>query len=351
MGYHYPILNKVFDYYKTQSVNFTNKSLFACMHLLEPQLKMFEMLIDFGFTPENIHVIGKAYSTNQSVLDELKYMRINAQQPDFSNKNFDDQHSMNCRMLSSNINEVDCNIILDDGGELIKSVQDKRISFAVEQTSSGYRKLENNEINFPIFNVARSKTKLTQESPLVARQCWDRIENYIDKEAISNPKILIIGLGPIGSSIKQLIESENIVTEGIDIETEKKDLISYLNNETPTIVIGATGSSVLKSEDLDKIRSPNTYHFISVSSSDREFPVSAFRDNNNVHDDVIYKNFVFVNNGFPISFKGNRNELTPIEIEKTIALLLGSVLHGVTKEMNVANGFIKVPKILEELVN
>ena len=60
MAYSYPILNRVLNYYKSSNVDFSNKKIYACMHLLEPQLKMFELFIEFGFMPNNINVIGKA---------------------------------------------------------------------------------------------------------------------------------------------------------------------------------------------------------------------------------------------------------------------------------------------------
>ncbi|MEK9184945.1 MAG: hypothetical protein AAB866_02145, partial [Patescibacteria group bacterium] len=70
-----------------------------------------------------------------------------------------------------------------------------------------------------------------------------------------------------------------------------------------------------------------------------------------IHSDVNYKNFVFVNNGFPITFKGNEYESTPIEIEKTIALLMGSVLYGIHKKKGVYRGIINIPRELENLIN
>jgi uncharacterized protein (DUF1786 family) len=90
---------------------------------------------------------------------------------------------------------------------------------------------------------------------------------------------------------------------------------------------------------------------MSVSSSDREFPVSEYRRGEDVHADVRYKNFIFVNNGFPVTFEGLRNALTPIEIEKTIALLMGSVFQGVTNYPASHKGFLEVPEELQSLIS
>jgi len=350
LNYSYPLLHKVLNFYKKESIDLSNFKIYSCQHLLESQYEMYTMFIEFGFKPENIFALGKIYSSNKEVIEEIKKLGVNVIQPEFGGQAFDIEHKNNCRNLAEKISDNDKNIIMDDGGYLIEAAKDKKIYFAVEQTSSGFRKLENSSLNFPIFNVARSKTKLTQESPLIARLISGRIEIYAKDNNIHSPKIVVIGLGPIGNSVLQVLSEDNYAVSGFDIETSKEKIIEYLLEEKPDLVIGATGTALLDESDLDGLESDHIYHFISVSSSDREFPVVSFRNNTPTHGDVIYKNFVFVNNGFPITFKGNRYESTPIEIEKTIALLMGSVLYGAVKGFN-ASGIIHVPEELEELIN
>ncbi|MEI6058073.1 MAG: hypothetical protein WCQ60_03845, partial [bacterium] len=146
---------------------------------------------------------------------------------------------------------------------------------------------------------------------------------------------------------------ENFSIKGFDVNVSKKDMLMYLKNDKPDIIIGATGTSIFDASDLSSLGGEHVYHFLSISSSDREFPVASFRDGNNkkVHNDVVYKNFVFVNNGFPITFLGLKYESTPAEMEKTIALLMGSVLHGATRGFGGGEGLIDVPKELEDLIN
>ena len=320
------------------------------MHLLAPQAEMYKKFIEFGFSPQNITALGKIYSSNTEIIEELRNIGINVLQPEFSGKAFDTEHAENCRRIAVAIDGDFKNIILDDGGYPIHEARGKAISFAVEQTSSGFRKLENDSLNFPIYNVARSKTKLTQESPLVARQIFELITEYIEANHIQNPKIVIVGLGPIGEACLQIFKTNDFLIEGLDIETTKSDFISYLEIKRPDLVIGATGSSLISADDLERLMSDHTYHFISVSSSDREFPVATHRSGEAAHDHIRYKNFVFVNNGFPITFKGLRNALTPLEIEKTIALLMGSIFHGLLNQTQ-GKGFIDVPEELQDLIN
>jgi len=352
MDYNYPLLQRVFGYFKHIPHNVKGVYLVCCQHLLEPQLRMFEFLIDFGFEPDKIIVLGKAYSTNNEILKELKNKKVKVFQPEFSGESFDKEHKNNCDMILKQIPKETRIIILDDGAELITSFsKNKNVLFAVEQTSSGFRKLENKKIDFPIINVARSDTKLIQESPFIARLCFERIKDYLQDQKINNPSILVVGLGPIGEAVREIFKQNYFSIQGFDIKYGHGDLIKMILEMRPDIVIGATGSPILIQKDIEKISSfDKRVHFISVSSSDREFPVSFFRKNKEIHEDVTYKNITFVNNGFPITFKGNRYEGTPMEIEKTICLLGGSVIYGATH--NIKNkGFVNVPEELEKLIN
>lgn len=351
MEYDYPLLEKVSAHYRVHDTDVSEYHLYSCMHLLGPQLEMYKMFIRFGFKPENIVALGKTYSANEEIIQELRTLGIHVPELIFTGKSFEIEHTQNCSILAEQIHDNVPNIVLDDGGYLINATRNANVQFAIEQTSSGFRKLDGNPPNFPIFNVARSKTKLTQESPIIARQVFERSMEYAENAHIPQPTVAVIGLGPIGNSVYQVFEAKEFSIQGFDVETSKAEVIAYLQNARPDLVIGATGTNLLNEDDIRTLENDHTYHFISVSSSDREFPVSSFRNGEQVHEDVFYKNFVFVNNGFPITFKGLRDELTPVEIEKTIALLMGSVFHGVINRSNQQRGFVDVPSELEELIN
>jgi hypothetical protein len=57
-----------------------------------------------------------------------------------------------------------------------------------------------------------------------------------------------------------------------------------------------------------------------MSSSDREFEMWKLRDlfelDRKVHSDLVYENIEVANNGFPITFGGNRIELPLEEMRK-----------------------------------
>ncbi len=351
MDYSYPLLAKVFNHYKTSEI-VGDIYLVCCQHLLEPQLVMFKKFIEFGFSPEMIIILGKAYSTNLEIAEELKKLGVYVVQPVFNGNSFDEEHKKNCETILDLTPSDSKVIVLDDGGELIKTFANanRNVSFAVEQTSSGFRKLESERFNFPVINVARSATKLVQESPLIARHCFERVKEYLETKNVINPKVLVVGLGYIGEAIKQIFEQKGFVVNGYDTKHGHSDLTAVITDTSSNVIIGASGSPVLEKGDIEKLVSNTPIYFMSVSSSDREFPVISFRKTKEVHADVMYENITFVNNGFPVTFKGNRNELTPIEIEKTICLLAGSVLDAVVNGVQ-GNGLIGVTQELEMQIN
>lgn len=348
MEYSYPVLKRVIAHYKALNGSYDDLHIVSCQHLLEPQIEMYKGFLEIGIRPENIVALGKIYSSNKSVIEDLRRLDINAIQPDFTGKPFDEDHRNNCLDLLSRYSNEKV-IVLDDGAELISVFAEnyENVLFAVEQTSSGFRKLENLKHKFPIINVARSKTKLTQESPLIARLCFERIVEHAKKYNLDKPKFLLIGLGPIGESMKQILIENNFEVSGYD-KKDYSSITDLINGVKPDVIIGATGTQIISEDELSGLS--QNLHFISLSSSDREFPVASFRKNSQAHEDIVSGNLVFANGGFPITFKGNRYESTPVEIEKTISLLFGSVAHGI-KFGYEGEGLINVPEELEDLIN
>lgn len=353
MNYDYPILNKIFKFYNKQEHNVKDLYLVCCQHLLEPQLKMIELLIKFGFSPNRILVLEKVYSSNKEIVEELISLGVKVIRSEFNGNSFDKNHEKNCEYIFGIIPNDAKSILIDDGAQLIKTFNDKNkeVLFAVEQTSSGFRKLQNESLQFPVFNVARSNTKLIQESPLVAHHLYERMISYFNKYDLIKLKILVVGLGPIGESISEIFKENNFEVDGFDIKLGHSDLVNKIKDYRPNVIIGATGNSVLNKDDIESLYSDDPLYLISASSSDREFPVLQFRTKKeSVHDDVIFKNIIFVNNGFPFTFVGNRNEMLPIEIEKTICLLCGCVMYGSIKKISESK-LIEVPQEIENLIN
>lgn len=364
-NYNYPRLNKLSRFFvnKLQGKDFSKTIIITCQHILSPQKEMFSQLIKIGFLPQNIYVLGKAYSTNREVLKEIKNMGIFITQPKLQKDiSFDNQHKENCSNLikktkpeRKNIENI---VLLDDGGVLIEQFikqykhSNKNI-FATEQTSSGFRKLENKKVNFPIYNVARSKIKLELETPHIIELGIKRIKEVFNVYKLKNPNILVVGLGPIGIELKNKLQ-EVYSTISYDKIHGEKSIINLIVENNIDVVVGATGSQILSHKEIVLLNNKlnKRVFFISISSSDREFEIwklkDLFKENKGIHNDVVYKNITVVNNGFPITFKGNYFESTPKQMERTICLLFSGVCLSLIE--NNKKGFIDFPETITELL-
>lgn len=369
MTYTYPLLKEITEQYALKQKSLESVYVLACQHILEPQAKMFDLISDFGIPKENIYIFGKIYSTSNEVLNELLQDNFKVSEPVFSPEmSFDVEHNENCKnelkTFLSSIQSPSKIIILDDGGELLKVLNDNFESISsnisivgIEQTSSGFRKLEHTQLHFPIFNVARSAVKLIKESPLIADLGCRRIVDVINQYSISEPRVLVVGLGPMGSNTLTILNNKGYFTLGYDIaHQDKTELIELIRNNKINIVVGVTGTNILSEKQLQEIKDILDYdlYLVSMSSADREFPTTYIRKNGTtptgVHTDVVWDNLILVNNGFPITFKGRRFESTPEEIERTIGLLYGSTLEAIVKDVNTQKGFLEVPTVVTDIL-
>ena len=356
--YNYPKIQKIHKIFKKIEGDFTNVHILACQHILSPQAFMFDMINKSGIPKENIHIFGKIYSTNKIVLNDLKTKGFDIIEHEFNqNKYFDIQHKENCDKEFYRIKQLlgpnSRLILLDDGGELIKTALEyfktnnsNMITVGVEQTSSGFRKLEDEKLLFPIFNVARSNTKLKKESPIIAKIGTKRINETINQYNIK-PRILISGLGPIGSSIKKELDKKYFCV-GYDIKNnERENIVDVIIRNRINLVVGCVGKYILSKNQLEHINKNiiDKLFLISMSSSDREFDSLYFRNNQiNIgpHTDIQKDNIILINNGFPITFRGNAFESTPQEIENTISLLYKSVLSASILSFDTEKKFIDI---------
>jgi hypothetical protein len=106
------------------------------------------------------------------------------------------------------------------------------------------------------------------------------------------------------------------------------------------VVIGTTGSQILSHDELLELNNlaSEKILMVSMSSSDREFELwkmrDLFREDRGIHDDVLFENIVIANNGFPITFRGQRIESLPEEMDRTMGLLFAGVVLGALNNSN-----------------
>ncbi len=340
-----PLIHKAGSLFDT--IDLGNCILIACQHILGTTTPMVEELIQRGLEPSSIFILGKCYSTNNEVLEQIKNQGIYVSDLSTeyqSHMAFDDQYKSHVRSFLLDISSkvlvkgYDRIIVLDDGGELILQLTELnlfRVSFAVEQTSSGIRKLRDIELPFPLINVARSNAKLNYESPFIAQKAVEVLMEALRNYAVFAPKVLIVGQGSIGSALTAHlsqwdIEVHDITSHGTPFFESHKDTLEHYD-----VIIGTTGDQIIRYEESNLLK--KRVILASVSSSDREFDAVAWRlqipQNDNCHLDVQIDERVVLNSGFPINFTGEAHSVAPKKIQLTRALMLCGIYQGISHDL------------------
>jgi S-adenosylhomocysteine hydrolase len=345
------------------SIDLKDTLLITCQHVLGEHVDLLDALIKIGLSPENVYWLGKCYSTNKETADTLEnkgiYLHPASKEFD-SHVAFDDQHKKVVTDLLERVKKEKSGmefkhvVILDDGGELIsisnEVLSDWKNIVGVEWTSSGFNRLKEMNISFPIINMARSEAKLIIESPFIAEQAVNKIVSYLEK--LNQPKVLVIGGGYIGTNIVSLLEPKYEV-HSYDIVIEKS---KYHKDEFANIlglydvIIGCTGETVISLEHYANIKKGAL--LISVSSSDREFSAVNLRKQVKKttlpHSDLTIDGLNLINCGFPVTFDGSARPVAEEKIAITIALAFASVCQAM--ETKTENGFTDLDKEIQQRI-
>jgi S-adenosylhomocysteine hydrolase len=326
---------------------------------------MINKFLKFGLLPKNLFLIGKTYSTSLNVYRRLKQKGINISHLSFkydSHKSYDEQFSENIDAFTDDLRNIlnvsKCKkiIVLDDGGELILSINAKiknRTIIGVEQTTSGYEKikLKNKEI-FPVINIARSKAKLNIESPFIAASVLKRVNKFLENINRKPEKILIVGNGVIGKSLINDLKKKYFIS-AFDIDQCKSDICSLdsqLNNYD--LILGCSGKKAMSEKQYPFLK--KDVILVSASSSDREFDGVSFRKkiprNFNPHKNIVHQGKYLLNSGVPINFFGGEFTDIPLDqIQLTLTLLFAGVFQAFSVE-NGSRGLIELNESLQTYI-
>lgn len=343
--------------------DFSDTAVIACQHILGTTDSLFEEFFKRGLKPDRTFLLGKCYSSHSGTLEKFKRLGVQVSGMSIAFdplRTFDDQFSEYVKefvrqalsvIYAQGISRV---LILDDGGYLIERINQEyftEIKFvAVEQTSSGYEKLKKLKLTFPVVNVARSEAKLELESPFIAAGI---IKNLLKRGAlVKSSRVLVIGQGPVGQSIKRQLAKRYRVN-GCDIQADKCDFGGDYKEQLGNfdVIIGASGQSVLDTQDLNRLR-PGAA-LVSASSSDREFPALAFRkvmSSEDCHIDVQAFGFKLLNQGFPVNFDGSKySQLPPKYAQLTRSLLFMAACEALS--LSSGTGLFELSEKQKFIVN
>lgn len=351
-----PVLNKVVGKFRNSDLKF-DRMLFVCIqHLLYTTVDLIDALTELGAVPNNIHIMGKIYSSSPKVIKQVKALGLNhyaSSMPSYLG-GFEEYFLADVKNMWSSILEdlksknIDGIIILDDGGKSISSipmeiVRDYKI-FGVEQTASGAAYIKAIKPPFPVIKVASSAAKQHIESHMIAEAVLKKLEKMLqsyDKDLVCG----VVGLGVIGQAIAlkllslgarviiyDKIESKNYLAGAKSVK-EINQLILESDN-----IFGCAGEDITTNLDLASINKTKT--FISCSSQDVEFrsilkfiQCTSFFEKVDVLNDINYSlkngvNLKIIRGGYPVNLDNSGESVPAHDIQLTRGLLLGGVIQA-----------------------
>jgi S-adenosylhomocysteine hydrolase len=326
-----------------------------------------------GFRPENIHIIGKPYSTISSCLDIIKNFGINYYlnlRPDsygnFKKYFIKDIHSMWKQIVSSHLSKISNLLVLDDGGLCITNTPNKIVKnykiIGIEQTQNGLDIIKNFKLLYPVVNVASSAVKKKLEPYIITNS----IISSIGAKKIENKRCGIVGYGALGSILSKKITS--IANELIFYDINSKINSKLKNNaknvlelfQKTDILFGCTGVDITKIIFRKMLSFENNKTLVSCSSGDYEFNSLLnklhYKPNEKkltTNIEYIYNKFKLqiLNGGFPINFN-RQYEVEPIEhIQLTRTLLFIGIIQSLFMENKKNTNLIyKLDALLQKSV-
>ena len=340
MDYPYKRLPLIEEVASLHQVDLSDVHLIACQHLMPSTHLMLRSLFDRGLKPSHVALIGKCYSNCPSVINRMIDDGIDVCH---ASTYYDYNRPFNEVLIQSLHDFIERQrrtwkpqqkiIILDDGGELLVAANQLLVDFpnkvGIEQTSAGHHRIKQKNINFPIINVARSQTKLSLESPMVAESQKKQIMALLKQQNHKVKNALIIGNGAMGNAIFAALKNEfSLVLSDQDVQRCEVVTGTVCLSDFD-LIIGATGSTVVSQQQHAELK-PGTI-LISGSSADSEFDAVHLRRQSkqystNCHQDIISNGIILANSGFPINFRGQDEDCVSLsQIQITFALLY----HGV----------------------
>jgi S-adenosylhomocysteine hydrolase len=339
--------------------------IIGVQHILPTTFLMFKELFKKGLKPQNLSLLGKCYSTDRSVFEEMLSCGIDVCP---SSVEFDSHKPYDCsfaenihQFLEKRKEKLNCVsnkkiIVLDDGGDLLNAVtgflECYGHAFGMEQTSSGYHRLKNKSHQLPIINLARARSKLIIEPKRIIDLSLLRIKKYLKNCNRKVSKALIIGNGAIGSKAFQNLKDEYTILR-YDLDPERSDITpgcldQHLNEFD--LIIGCTGSTSI-TENQHKLLKKGCI-LASFSSSDREFDAVHLRKKiiktTACFDHLDINGVTLLNCGFPISFDGQDDVDDPEFFQFIRALIISCIAQ--TDEASSTKGLVDLKDTYQEMI-
>jgi S-adenosylhomocysteine hydrolase len=374
-----PVLDELSFYCSEQSKQILSQTVFVCVqHVLLTTGSLFKSLIELGVKPSNVFILGKCYSTNPEVLDELRDLGITVKAGRNPLKYGEYKYTMGKEIenLWKAVEEVKNSlpsnnlIIIDDGGGCINVLPPWASDYwplvtAIEQTTSGLK--PNGLFTRPLIEVASSAAKRLIESPVIAKA----ISEYICQFAAiqKSTKYGVVGYGNIGQAICQELYQKgydvSIYDVNKDVEitpqiSREPDIHSLIKENQ--FILGCTGEDTIPKPDAILRNISGAKTLASCSSGDREFnellvykqlfaqqeeePINTMQDVKIIYPPHNNLELNILRGGFPVNFNPSKESEPALDIQLTRGLLLGAVIQATLYLDGPKHFSEKEPKIM-----
>jgi S-adenosylhomocysteine hydrolase len=363
-----PVLEELHRRCPSQSNSVLAQTVFVCVqHILSTTGSLFQSLIKLGAEPSNIFILGKCYSTNSDVLQEILELGINVSGgaiplkygtfaltiEEEVSKLWDEVYRLKKDSSSKKM------IVIDDGGKCLNSLpykfrNDSWQVVGIEQTTSGLN--PKGLFEFPLIEVASSAAKRQVESPMVAEAISKRICHAA--ASINATSYGIVGYGNIGKAVSTALYQQGYKVSVFDKSDEatsnvpkhifkEESIRSLIDNAH--FVLGCTGKDILSDPNDTLSNMSGQKIFASCSSGDYEFKqlllaeqlfINSRTDvydkiSHTLQDTELYYSrgdcsprIKILRGGFPVNFDGSPESAPSVDIQLTRGLLLGAVIQA-----------------------
>ncbi len=352
-----PVLDCISEVFPLKEILSFDSIAFVCVqHLLFTTVNLVESLIKLGACSDNIHIMGKSYSSCPQVVDQLMasgcHCYSNSPQEklgDFRTCFIQDIEKMWQAVYNDlQHKKIKLLVILDDGGTCLSNVptyiRKKYPLVGVEQTTTGLTDICMHQLFFPVVEVASSAAKQLIESPMIGEAVVKKLSTILP---MSQRSLVcgVVGLGVIGTVVTQKLLSLNHKVIAYDRNPEKGQNLgkALRTDDIKTIfdgteyIFGCAGEDITKNLDITVINNNKT--FISCSSQDKEFLtlLKIFAEKNCKYHSVLDHLECSLNGqtvkvyrgGFPINLDNSGESVKAADIQLTRGLLLGGILQGI----------------------
>jgi S-adenosylhomocysteine hydrolase len=371
---HLPLLALVegqFDALATQPL--AGYSIVCVQHLLASTGSLIDSLERCGADRSRIHIVGKAYSTNTGVFEQLVERGVHVANPQFAagaDEPYDDvlagavAVALNAAIDESNRSGRRNILLIDDGGHALVAanalVPDYHVS-AVEQTTRGIRVATALAPKFCVVNVGRSEAKLELEAPLIGASMARNLERLASSShglLRDIGDVLVVGYGAVGRAAAASLRAQGhqvVVYDDRDnarrgAEADGFTAIERLDTSVGRrLVASSTGTTAFPRRLHYLLGSGST--LVNMGSSDLEFAAWELRESSLVRAvfdtsgnrvqsgdlppwDAHYllghpgREILLVKGGFPVDFDGGPDPIPVAGIQLTRALLLAAALQA-----------------------